>query len=218
MTFQRPSNSNRTFPTPVPTRLPTGFQVLPTRFQRRASNPPYPPALEAPNAAGSRLGVPAAQGREGQKTADHRDVCSNSQLPRHSIALGRVYPLIPSRTDQERNCYDPVVPRSGERYPLRQGGEEYRQSLKTRGFAASCPTHVQYLPFGKGFSRALSHELQHSWKPMRSPGGSAVEREISMAGHEKTGRGWGWGKSCALSWISCPRSLSRPARKIPERL
>lgn len=60
---------------------------------------------------------------------------------------------------------------------------------------------------GEGFSRALSHELQHSWKPTRSRGRWSV-RSAAKLGSRGGGR-----KSRALRRFHVPSLFRGPAQK-----
>ncbi|WP_354097649.1 hypothetical protein [Bradyrhizobium sp. S3.2.12] len=47
-----------------------------------------------------------------------------------------------------------------------------------------CPNHVASI--AKGFSRALSHELQHSWKQTRARGSRPIVGQMLRVSHKKT--------------------------------
>lgn len=55
------------------------------------------------------------------------------------------------------------------------------------------PNHVESI--GKGFSRALSHELQHSWKLTRAQGRRSIACQIPRISAEKTRRMGAWGRN-----------------------
>lgn len=200
MTFQRPSNSIRTFPTPIPTRLPTGFQALPTAFQLRASNPPYPPALEAPNAAG----VAAMRSRrlegEGQEGPRSTHVRSNAE----KVALWwRITQPLRRRITRYGNCYRSrsfarllpgCFPTSRQASLL---GRKQLIVLAPQRCQPLCPNHVALI--GEGISRAGANSVFHSVEAVQARASRPTARETADLGERPElcrqidpGGGW-WG-------------------------
>ncbi|MCP2125796.1 hypothetical protein ABH977_006521 [Bradyrhizobium ottawaense] len=208
-----PTNALSTLPTPLPTILPTPLPTGTNGTANACSPTPHTPrALEAPNAAGARLGVPAAQGREGRKAAAYPHVCDNAEVG----ADRRCIMHLPGRQDNRLLSCSRSGPALPMRFPVprdasRLCGNALIALLNSAGHPI-CPNHVA--PF-KGFSRALSHELQHSWKQTRAQGSRPMVCQIPMVCHEKTGgRGW-WGRNGRACLIfMCPKSFARICRKI----
>lgn len=102
----------------------------------------------------------------------------------------------------------------GRGYPLRQGGEWKHERQQTHWFSALCPTLVQYMPFGKGFSRALSHELQHSWKQTRTRASRPISRQIPMDCLDEIQDRGGWGEKPerTTDFMSSPSFAAAPKK------
>lgn len=198
MTFQRPSNSIRPIPTPMPTWLPTGFQALPTSCQPCASNPPYPPALETPNAAG----VAARRSRrlEGERPKRARlpHVRSNSETG----AICRVLhnPFEHAVTVTFAHTAPTHVRRSGDQ----------------AGIAVASEIDSVIENHGRGFLRALSHELQHSRRPTRArDAGETAElgERLELPGQKDPGGGWWQGKRALGGYFEVPPLFRGPSPK-----
>lgn len=76
-----------------------------------------------------------------------------------------------------------------------------------------CPNHV--VSSRKGFSRALSHELQHSWKLTPARWSRPIACQMPMSLTKGTGEGWPWGKERALvPDFMCSKSFAAASKKI----
>lgn len=203
MTFQPPSNSIRPLPTPLLTWVPTAFQSLPTAFQPRASNPPYPPALEAPNAAR----VAARRSRrfegKGRKAAACRHV-------RRNAAHGRVPARIIPGLGRDVTGYDPSFAARVRPHVLPPCFPLPRRALRSdckRLIALLIPYHRPICPnhvasSGKGFSRAGANSVFHSVEADQVRARARWRGEMARPAAEKTRRGWGWGEITGPFYIS----------------
>ncbi|SDJ43912.1 hypothetical protein SAMN05216338_104970 [Bradyrhizobium sp. Rc2d] len=200
MTFQRPyQRSSEPSNAPANCHANAPANECQRYFQRLFSNPPYPPALETPNAAGCAARRSRRFGREGRKVADHRHECSNALTGAARPRSARHYPLSPTREGRARN-------------PLRSGGRGIRRLARiAASFEASPSLPTPRPTIRTGFSRALSHEPNNSWKPTRARG-----RWSARFAAKSGSRGVG-GKSRALPEFHVPVLFRGPVGKFRRR-
>ncbi|MCS3895802.1 hypothetical protein M2171_004935 [Bradyrhizobium japonicum USDA 38] len=213
-----PTNALPTLPTPLPTILPTSIPTGANGTANACSPTPHTPrALEAPNAAGSRLGVPAAQGREGRKVAAYRQACSNCEIcidrpciihrspeARNPLRALRGQGLVlPGRFPQPRHVFQPDCKRL--------------IALLNPDPRPICPNHVA--SFGEGISRAGANSVLHSVEAdqARARARCCVEMAISAAIKIQIEGGWGE-KPARFHKSTCPLFFALFFRKLRQQL
>lgn len=213
-----PTNAPPTLPTPLPTILPTHLPTGTNATANACSPTPHTPrALEAPNAAGARLGVPAAQGREGRKAARYRHA-------RRNAASGAAWPCIIRSVDRARNGLRSSWGRGRSlpgRFPLPlhvlQSDRKQLIALLDPYRRPICPNHVA--SGGEGISRAGANSVFHSVeadqaRASRPTSGEAAElADMRGLSHKIRPGGGGWGGKSAPCWISTSRPNFAAASK-----
>lgn len=184
-----PTNALPMLPTPLPTILPTPLPTGTNDTANACSPTPHTPrALEAPNAARWRLGVPAAQGREGRKAARYRHACGNAeargdrrrimQSPGRGGNALRTQPpaaqTLPMRFPQHRRALQ------SDRKRLIALLKPYRRPI--------CPNHVASI---EGISRAGANSVFRSVEAVQARARWLIRAEHLALPLEKTGVGWG---------------------------
>lgn len=213
-----PTNALPTLPTPLPTILPTPLPTGTNATSNACSPTPHTPrALEAPNAAGARLGVPAAQGREGRKAARYRHARRNAE----SAAARPCIIHLPGRRHNRLRSWSRRV----RSLPMRFPPPHHASSVACKALIALlnrhrhpiCPNHVA--SGGEGISRAGANSVFHSVeadqaRASRPTSDEAAElADMPLFPIKKTGEGVGWGEKPAPCWISTSRPNFAAASK-----
>ncbi len=223
MTFQRPyQRSSAPSNTPANCAANVPANVYQRYCQRLFSNPPYPPALETPNAAGSRLGVPAAQGREGQEGPRSTHVCGNAQT-------AALWSCITQPLSRQANPLVTVTIRPERRHALPRCFPQSRLTLRSNrkrlirldclSCEPLCPNHVALI--GEGVSRAGANPVFHSVEAVQARARRLIAGETAelaekpeLPGKKKGGGAGVGGKRDPHGYFEVPR-LFRVGSKKP---
>lgn len=183
------------------------------------SIPPYPRADRSPALGrwARRSGDPK-KGREarGGKAPRYRHACRNAEVradrrcimrsidygPNALVTVTLGYSSLPGRFPQSRHTLLPDRKRLIALAPQR--------------CRPLCPNHVASV--GKGFSRALSHELQHSWKLTRArKPADPVPDSHGLARRNPGSRGVG-GNPARYPIFTCPFFFAPVSQKFGRHL